>query len=51
MQEILRQTLTMQVPHEVQGLIYSVENVTAKFHMEQKAYLLEDESFVQEQKA
>jgi hypothetical protein len=39
----------MQSPHEVQGLIYSVENVTAELHMEQKVYVFEDESFVQDQ--
>jgi hypothetical protein len=39
----------MQSPHEVQELIYSVENVTAEFHMEQKAYVLEDEGIVQDQ--
>ncbi|XP_042975653.1 protein SHORTAGE IN CHIASMATA 1 isoform X1 [Carya illinoinensis] len=47
--EMLRQELRMQDPCEVQGLIYSVEDFTSKYTMEQKAYVLEDDRSVQDQ--
>jgi hypothetical protein len=46
---MLSQELTMQCPYVVQELIYSVENVTSEYHMEQNTYVLEDDSSVQDQ--
>ncbi|RVW27681.1 Protein shortage in CHIASMATA 1 [Vitis vinifera] len=47
--DMLKPGLKMQYPHVVLESIYSVEDITVDYPMDQKTYILEDASSIQEQ--
>ncbi|KAA8533730.1 hypothetical protein F0562_031247 [Nyssa sinensis] len=47
--DMLNLGLTVQYPFEIQESVYSVDDITPKYHMEQKACLLEDDASLGDQ--